>query len=347
MSWRFLQGQAEASWEGPSLDGAPSALSRLIPTPNESSWPASETESSAPSRSGMTCAPSTDIPGLAMSISSPEGSPARTSAPREKGPESTASGPDSGLSSHASFVRFDRDSCLWRTPQCSLLEGLDEFSETWPNWGSMRNGACWARTMPVLRTFESGSGFWPTPTVNGNHNRKGLSPQSGDGLATAVAKAVKAWPTPRAQDGAHSGCRPTPTTARRVEAGQANLSEAVLQFPTPCARDFRSPNSKPFSERGGGRKGEQFVNYAAHRFPTPRAASSSDGGIGLDGGSGARKALVEQFGETEAKALGLGQLNPEWVEWLMGWPRGWTDLGPMSLLTFREWQEASRTESVA
>jgi DNA (cytosine-5)-methyltransferase 1 len=27
---------------------------------------------------------------------------------------------------------------------------------------------------------------WPTPTVNGNHNRKGSSKESGDGLATAV-----------------------------------------------------------------------------------------------------------------------------------------------------------------
>lgn len=34
-----------------------------------------------------------------------------------------------------------------------------------------------------------------------------------------------------------------------------------------------------------------------------------------------------------------GQLNPDWVEWLMNWPIGWTDLGPMSLETFREWRE--------
>ena len=31
MSWHFLQEQAEASWEGSSLDGAPSALLRLMP----------------------------------------------------------------------------------------------------------------------------------------------------------------------------------------------------------------------------------------------------------------------------------------------------------------------------
>src|SRR6185437_3380729 len=30
---------------------------------------------------------------------------------------------------------------------------------------------------------------------------------------------------------------------------------------------------------------------------------------------------------SEAAALG-GQLNPTWVEWLMGFPLGWTDLEP-------------------
>jgi len=26
-----------------------------------------------------------------------------------------------------------------------------------------------------------------------------------------------------------------------------------------------------------------------------------------------------------------GQLNPTWVEWLMGWPLGWTDLKPLGM----------------
>lgn len=34
-----------------------------------------------------------------------------------------------------------------------------------------------------------------------------------------------------------------------------------------------------------------------------------------------------------------GQLNPTWVEWLMGWPLGWTDLKPLETDRFREWQQ--------
>lgn len=33
-----------------------------------------------------------------------------------------------------------------------------------------------------------------------------------------------------------------------------------------------------------------------------------------------------------------GQLNPEWVEWFMGWPIGWTELKPLAMDKFLEWQ---------
>lgn len=34
-----------------------------------------------------------------------------------------------------------------------------------------------------------------------------------------------------------------------------------------------------------------------------------------------------------------GLLNPEWVEWLMGWPIGWTALQPLAMARFLEWQQ--------
>ena len=33
-----------------------------------------------------------------------------------------------------------------------------------------------------------------------------------------------------------------------------------------------------------------------------------------------------------------GTLNPEWVEWLMGWPIGWTDLKPLATVRYQQWQ---------
>jgi hypothetical protein len=38
-----------------------------------------------------------------------------------------------------------------------------------------------------------------------------------------------------------------------------------------------------------------------------------------------------------SNAIG-GTLNPMWVEWLMGWPLGWTDLKPLETDKFQSWQ---------
>ena len=34
-----------------------------------------------------------------------------------------------------------------------------------------------------------------------------------------------------------------------------------------------------------------------------------------------------------------GKLNPVWVEWLMGWPLGWTDLKPLAMGKYLLWQQ--------
>ena len=34
------------------------------------------------------------------------------------------------------------------------------------------------------------------------------------------------------------------------------------------------------------------------------------------------------------------QLNPEWVEWLMGWPLGWTDCNASATARFRQWLDS-------
>src|ERR1700722_9014612 len=70
----------------------------------------------------------------------------------------------------------------------------------------------------------------PTPTVNGNNNRKGISPKAGDGLRTAVIRLS----TPLANDGA---------SAKRGEnsklRGTPPLREQIQRLPTPNASDNR------------------------------------------------------------------------------------------------------------
>jgi hypothetical protein len=35
-----------------------------------------------------------------------------------------------------------------------------------------------------------------------------------------------------------------------------------------------------------------------------------------------------------------GKLNPTWIEWLMGWPIGWTDLGALETDRFQQWRHS-------
>jgi len=49
-----------------------------------------------------------------------------------------------------------------------------------------------------------------------------------------------------------------------------------------------------------------------------------------------RKTKYAQGGSALSFVIG-GPLNPNWVEWLMGWPIGWTDSGPLEMAKFRRW----------
>jgi DNA (cytosine-5)-methyltransferase 1 len=105
---------------------------------------------------------------------------------------------------------------------------------------------------------------WPTPTVCGNYNKKGLSKTSGDGLATAVAK----WPTPQASDNKQRAT--ANSTARRMELGkQISLEAAVKFWPTPTAHNAKegaypaefSRNTPTLSAQAGGTLNPTWVEW--------------------------------------------------------------------------------------
>jgi hypothetical protein len=54
--------------------------------------------------------------------------------------------------------------------------------------------------------------------------------------------------------------------------------------------------------------------------------------------TGFRKEKYAQGGTALSPFVG-GHLNPEWTEWLMGWPIGWTALEPLEWGKYREWQQ--------
>jgi hypothetical protein len=78
---------------------------------------------------------------------------------------------------------------------------------------------------------------------------------------------------------------------------------------------------------------------ASGLWPTPQASDNRDRG---NMSTPAIKRRIEK-GKQVMLSMSVseqnGRLNPVWVEWLMGWPLGWTDLKPLEMVRFQEWQQ--------
>lgn len=162
-----------ASWEESSLDGAPSVLLKLIPTAAECCSRASGTDALSRSQFGTTCEPSTAAPGADTLTLYREASLAKTLAQPGEAQELKVSAADCGWKWPASFAKYDPASRSWKTRQCSLLGGLDGFSETWPRWGLMRDGECSELIGLEPRNIENESGYWQTPTTRDGKGQSG------------------------------------------------------------------------------------------------------------------------------------------------------------------------------
>ena len=127
------------------------------------------------------------------------------------------------------------------------------------------------------------------------------------------------WATPRASD-IRDG-RTLNEKGQRVSKSSslvfgANLADQVKLWPTPQHRDFRTGEAHRFTDP----KRSQNLNDAVALWPTPKAQEP------------------DNPCSWTAKYEGSAALNPAFVEWLMGFPAGWTSL------TAEELQAVLKTE---
>jgi hypothetical protein len=104
---------------------------------------------------------------------------------------------------------------------------------------------------------------------------------------------------------------------------------------------------------GSMRNGVVFQHLSAERpitaiasglLPTPRASMGSHGIAWCRARTGEHRHNLEDYlgwkhlqaGGEETPGLNAA---PDYVEWLMMWPSGWTDLKPLEMVKFREWQQ--------
>ena len=312
MSWLFSQALVEAFWGGTSSDGEPSAQLNVMPTAQLFSHRDKPMDVSRFSRFGLTSRPLTADRGEDLLTWFREDFLVRISPLQAAETDLTENAPDSGERWSASFARYDPDTSTWRTPQRSLLGGYTEHLGTWPNFGSMRNGRCWERSTSELRTSESESGLLPTPVAIDTGSRFNRSASDGAALRPTLGAIARfdLWPTPTVGGGGKTLPEGTTPQGRLPWGGKrtVSLEQCVNQvereiWRTPNASDGRQWSNQSAQARLA--KGQQL------RLPTQ---------VSPEGGKG-------------------GLLNPDWVEWLMGWPIGWTALQPLGMDKFLEWQQ--------
>jgi hypothetical protein len=116
-----------------------------------------------------------------------------------------------------------------------------------------------------------------------------------------------------------------------------------FSWPTPTASDHLHNKSEMLEnwEKRAKEKKKQGINlqfalrHAVQKWPTPRASEYKDcGPVGSKSQIHMEKRdylcakVKEEFNPT-------GMLSPMWVEWLMGYPIGWTELNAWATAWFR------------
>ena len=231
----------------------------------------------------------------------------------------------------------------------------------------MQGGALWERVTLTRLTSETESGSsLPTPVKYDSHGTWESNNYHGLGWRAKNAPATL-YPTPLVSDGTVSK---NEQVLQGVEEGRyynqlarvirkQELDEAAATgpehaegkatsepvrrkvLPTPTRSDSRGQGDpRKLVKNGAGmlvQPGDGRTHGAnlgtvakALTFPTP----TSENGLRGSSQSEHHPGMWQSPGHPE-----FGELSPEWVEWLMGWPTGWTSLSSADPARFASWED--------
>lgn len=271
MSWHFSRALGEEYLAASCLDTELFVQSNTTPMHGTFWLPGKMTDACPRSRSGMTYAPLTETLGAGLLTWFQAASHVRTYQQPAREKESLENGQGFGRKWRELSVKYDPDSCGWKTLHSLFQEVLEWCLVTFPKWGMMRDGELWERTTPEHLTNVTECGFWRTPQAwNGQQGPK------------SEALMVKALAT---------GCNAI-TLVDQVKHPHL--------WPTPTA--------------------------CMHKGSSPATLTRKDG-----------RSRENDRLDHKMMALNGGSLNPTWVEWLMGWPPGWTDCAVSATDKFQRW----------
>lgn len=296
-------------------------------------WHDKTMEPSSHSRFGMTYAPLTEILGVELLTWFVADSLAKTSALPETGPDWTAKGQGYGQKWQGLLAKYNPDTHSLKTAQLSLLEDLTGCCPTLPRWGLMLDGELYPQPMLEPSTNGSASGFWQTPVADDAANRaSGKWNSRGEPKLSAQVM----LPTPTAMLGASDLNFQCSGDGRKKPN---KLVWAVAEmYPTPT-RDSATERTTRYAQ------GEMPLTMAvqAKTYPTATATATAYKGWSPNHNRASTDDRLDYTVERESFQPGQQtppmRLNPDWVEWLMGWPIGHTALKPLETGRLAEWQQ--------
>lgn len=182
--------------------------------------------------------------------------------------------------------------------------------------------------------------LWSTPTAFDAHNIKGERKKSSGGQIEPLQQQVRLWPTPRATMPIKDGEVVVNKKGRRIAKSghdySLNLEESVRMWPTPRVSDTEGGVVKNVELKDGNfsrtnkkgvRWGVKLKDAVSHveMLPTPRASEYK--GCGPVGSKSHAHMEKKNYlcAVTKDPDMPTGSLNPDWVEWLMGYGQGYTD----------------------
>jgi site-specific DNA-cytosine methylase len=116
------------------------------------------------------------------------------------------------------------------------------------------------------------------------------------------------WPTPATKGYGHAAEGMVGNLIEKIQQGVITKLEAEQMLSLPHLENHRTWKKK---------------------FPTPQASDHRDRGNMSNAVVQRRIAIGKQISLSQSVSLTSGQLNPMWVEWLMGFPRDWTNLSAL------------------
>jgi hypothetical protein len=174
--------------------------------------------------------------------------------------------------------------------------------------------------------------------------------------ARPLNEVVRMFPTPQASDATVGAVLNQDTQLIRLKSGNLRkiskqgvsgsigLARYSKMFPTPTNSMMTNSDFEQARFAGNDPRRPKYADVK--QYPTPVASGKLNGGT-RDFQRLQELADAGQISEDERRSMAAGnggELNPDWVEWLMGFPQGWTALEPLDQEVMDKWRVNQYTQ---